>query len=296
MPEMLGFVGRRFRVTRRAEKICDYRGESFSSGGCAGTPCSSTISVATGPATTVAVPGAASTGRRSGCAGSIPAPSPLRWSRQTWKRSTRALARRREPGGRSTAKTSTSIAARPRRRWLRRASARLRSAPVCARDHLRQRRTVHAAWVLGRAVVHRWAQRLGLRSAMPLSPVATPATQPQRLDLQPGELVQIRPRDEIAATLDERGKCRGLWFDVEMAPHCGNTYRVQGRVERFIDETNGRMIELSSDCLILDGVTCSGERSSWRYFCHRAIYPWWREAWLRRVDGDEGRSDPSRAG
>jgi hypothetical protein len=44
------------------------------------------------------------------------------------------------------------------------------------------------------------------------------------------------------------------------------------------------MIEIKSDCLILDGVVCSGDHSLCRWFCPRAIYPYWREAWLRRVD------------
>jgi hypothetical protein len=112
------------------------------------------------------------------------------------------------------------------------------------------------------------------------------------LGLQAGELVQVRSRDEIAATLNDRGKNRGLWFDVEMVPHCGKTYRVHGRVERFIDDRTGRMVELTSDCLVLEGVACSGEHSSWRWFCPRAIQPWWREGWLRRIE-DDPQSPPS---
>jgi hypothetical protein len=104
------------------------------------------------------------------------------------------------------------------------------------------------------------------------------------LGLQPGELVQVRSKSEIARTLDESGKNRGLWFDKEMVPFCGRTHRVQGRVERFINEQTGELVELDSDCLILEGVVCSGDLSDRRWFCPRAIYPWWREAWLRRVE------------
>jgi hypothetical protein len=39
-----------------------------------------------------------------------------------------------------------------------------------------------------------------------------------------------------------------------------------------------------SDCVTLEGVVCSGERSLRRWFCPRAIYPYWRECWLRRVE------------
>ena len=92
-------------------------------------------------------------------------------------------------------------------------------------------------------------------------------------------------REEIAPTIDESGRTRGLGFDWEMIPYCGGRYRVKDRVERIIDERTGQMIEISSDCLILDGVVCSGEHSSGRWFCPRAIYPYWREAWLRRGRG-----------
>ncbi len=50
------------------------------------------------------------------------------------------------------------------------------------------------------------------------------------------------------------------------------------------------MIELSSDCLILEGVVCSGDHSRGRWFCPRQIYPYWREAWLRPVDDEAPRS------
>ena len=69
-----------------------------------------------------------------------------------------------------------------------------------------------------------------------------------------------------------------------MLPYCGGTYRVKRRVERLIDDRTGKMIRIPSDCLILDGVVCSGELSTGRWFCPRQIYPYWREAWLRRVD------------
>jgi hypothetical protein len=111
--------------------------------------------------------------------------------------------------------------------------------------------------------------------------------------LRPGELVQVKTKDEIHATLDERGKNRGLWFDREMLPYCGTTARVRSKVERYIDEGTGRLIELKSDLYILDGVTCSGDLSVERRFCARAIYPWWREAWLRRIDdGGASSADP----
>jgi hypothetical protein len=127
-------------------------------------------------------------------------------------------------------------------------------------------------------------RRFGLLGYLPLPPDGTPRVTGERLGLRPGDLVQVRSREEIAATLNDKGTVRGLWFDWEMIPYCGGTYRVRDRVERFIDDTTGKLIEISSDCVVLDGVVCTGDHSSNRWLCPRAIYPYWREAWLRRVD------------
>jgi hypothetical protein len=104
------------------------------------------------------------------------------------------------------------------------------------------------------------------------------------LDLQPGELVKVRSKDEIMRTINANQKNRGLFFDVEMVPHCDKTYRVLARVERIIDEKTGRMMAVPGSCLILDGVACSGHFSTYRMFCPRSIYPYWREIWLKRAE------------
>jgi len=109
------------------------------------------------------------------------------------------------------------------------------------------------------------------------------------LNLQPGELVTVRSKDDILQTLNAQQRNRGLFFDVEMTPFCENgSYRVLRRVERIIDEKTGRMINIPNACLILDGVTCSGHRSSDRMFCPRSIYPYWREIWLERAVAENG--------
>ena len=108
-------------------------------------------------------------------------------------------------------------------------------------------------------------------------------TPTERLNLQPGELVQVKSRKEIYATLDKSSKNRGLYYDVEMWRFSGGTFRVLRRVDQIVNEKNGRMIKLPNGCVILDGVFCSGERSTHRLFCQRSIFSYWREIWLRRV-------------
>jgi hypothetical protein len=105
-------------------------------------------------------------------------------------------------------------------------------------------------------------------------------TPTQRLNLQPGELVQVRSKEEIQATLDKDQRNRGLLFDAEMLPYCGGIYRVLRRVHHIIDEKTGRMLNMKHPCIILEGVVC---RSDYHRLCPRAIYSYWRENWLRRI-------------
>jgi hypothetical protein len=105
------------------------------------------------------------------------------------------------------------------------------------------------------------------------------------LNLQPGELVEVKSKEEILATLDAGGRNRGLSFDSEMLKYCGQLARVLRRVERIIDERTGKLLSLPRDCIILEGVTCQAD---YHRFCPRRIYPYWREIWLRRVE-DPGR-------
>jgi hypothetical protein len=101
------------------------------------------------------------------------------------------------------------------------------------------------------------------------------------LNLQPGDLVRIKSKREIIATLDKNNRNRGLFFDHEMAAYCGRTARVQGRVNKLIEEANGEMIEIKSDCILLEGVVCVAD---YHLFCTRAIYSYWRELWLEKIE------------
>ena len=110
----------------------------------------------------------------------------------------------------------------------------------------------------------------------------TGATPSAKLDVRPGDFVRVKGRAEIEATLDVTNNNRGLSFDPEMVKHCGRTACVRARVNRLIDERTGEMIEIKSDCIILEGVVCE---SDYHRFCPRGIYPYWREIWLEPIVG-----------
>ena len=279
MPEMLRFVGRRFTVSAVAQKLCDTR-----QGGTGNRLLRDTVYLED-----LRCDGSAHDGCQAGCR--------LLW-RSAWLR--RVSGHDNGDRGGDTARdlaTLTHSATRRAAGVYRCQATELGAASEPfppgdrGRKYLDELRVGNVGFarfvrVLIRAFSRKLGRKLRLYGEMALtSPGKPPPT--RSLGLEPGELVEVKSKGAIAHTLDESGRNRGLAFDWEMLPHCGRTYRVQSRIERFIDENTGTMIELKSDCVILDGVVCSGDWSDGRWFCPRGIYPFWREAWLRRApDGD----------
>jgi hypothetical protein len=283
MPEMLRYSGKRFTVSRRVEKICDT---------VSGGPPRSRRMRDTVLLDDLRCDGSGHAGCQAACR--------LYW-KESWLRRVDPGADS-EPGGddgllelnelvgRGTRETR-NVDGTPTESYHCQATEALRATePVNTYDPRQYVRELtsgnvrfrHFLRVVVRALGALVRRRLRLLDYMPLRGKRGPA--PADLDLQPGDTVEVRSPNEIAPSMDEGGKTRGLSFDWEMIPYCGGRFRVQDRVERIIDERTGQMLEIGSDCLILDGVVCSGEHSRGRWFCPRAIYPYWREAWLRRVE------------
>jgi hypothetical protein len=59
------------------------------------------------------------------------------------------------------------------------------------------------------------------------------------------------------------------------------------------------MLEMKSPCIVLDQVVCQARYSANRMFCPRAMYPYWREIWLEKVEsarpGPTGNNDAGTA-
>jgi len=99
--------------------------------------------------------------------------------------------------------------------------------------------------------------------------------------LNAGDLVRVRSREEIEATLDRWGSLKGCGFLKEMAGYCGTTQRVLKRVERFIDERDYRL-KKAGGIVLLEGLLCSGTATTGR--CDRACFFFWREEWLEKLE------------
>lgn len=133
-----------------------------------------------------------------------------------------------------------------------------------------------------------WFQRLRGGKPYPLDVGTVGEGKPtptEVLNLQPGEWVEVLSQEEILATITKDGFNRGMRYDREMSKYCGERYRVQMRVNKLINEKTGKMMQMKSPCIQLEGVYCRAECTDRRLGCPRASNTYWREIWLRRVDG-----------
>lgn len=115
-----------------------------------------------------------------------------------------------------------------------------------------------------------------------------PTVQSRVLGLRPGELVEVRSKEEILATLDAQGCLDGMPFMPEMLPFCGQRFQVLARAEISCDTIwtgAGRRVK---DAVHLEGVRCDGSAHGG---CQALCLVWWREAWLKRVTPDDDPPD-----
>jgi len=137
------------------------------------------------------------------------------------------------------------------------------------------RKSIHYVWVP--LVTKIKTKVFGRKSVQPVGHARQ--TPSESLGLKPGDWVEVKSLDEIAATLDPSGFNRGLEFSPQMKPFCGGKYRVRGRIERAILEQTGAM-RVMKDTVLLENVICDGHTILGG--CCRAIKHYWREIWLRR--------------
>jgi hypothetical protein len=280
MPEMVALCGRRFSVERRAERVCDT------------VHYSGTRRLA--DAVFLAQDRCDGKGH-----GGCQAECRILW-KEAWLRRADAGAPAAGPFpaedsavllSRATSGTRTQRDGEPR--WRCQAT----ELPACTehvklwdpRGYVRELTSgnvglLHFARVMSRAVVREPMRKMGLIDEVHVRGSAQKGESFPALELRSGERVRVKSREEIARTLNDQGRNKGLWFDEEMLPYCGQEFRVRQRVRYFINDHDGKMVELKNEAITLEGVICSGNHSLRRWFCSREIYPYWRECWLERVE------------
>lgn len=107
------------------------------------------------------------------------------------------------------------------------------------------------------------------------------STPTESLNLQPGELVEIKPMPSIIRTLNEKAYNRGLWFSPDMRLLCGKRRRVERRIDRIIVDGTGEMRRLRNT-VYLEGSMCGCPHVAFGG-CSRGEFVYWREIWLRRI-------------
>jgi hypothetical protein len=286
MPEMLPFLGRRFVVSKRAQKVCD----TIKYTGSRRLP--NTVLLED-----LRCDGASHDGCQAECR--------FYWKEAWLRRPTPGESSEPSPG---PAEEIRALEARlaPNTRRVREVEGAPEKVYRCQATDLLLCTTRHRLWqprqyfreltcgnvglgrflrVLPRVLVWETMRKLGLLPEVHLVGTRTAPGDDEPLDLQPGEWVEVKLREDLRKALSPRGTNRGLWFDWEMERYCGGRYRVRQRITRFIDDRNCRMVVLKTDAVTLESVTCTGNYSARRWFCPRAVYPFWRESWLRRADG-----------
>ena len=97
-----------------------------------------------------------------------------------------------------------------------------------------------------------------------------------------GEWVEVRSQEEILASLGKGAECEGLPFMPEMFQFCGKRFRVSKRAHKTCDPPNGLHGRRMRRAVHLEEVRCDGAAHAG---CQAACLIFWKDAWLKRVDG-----------
>lgn len=270
MPEMVDLCGKRFRVAKRVVKTCSYTGSSTNMRG-----------FRTDDIVTLDCP-RCSGFEHDGC----PKSCTIFW-REAWLRkideatvhcsvdsncSSQLRARLKSMAGLRVYFCQASEllkATRPLSRWERfgKCVSEVR-AGNCTVLQMAQRIGIWLFWRIRRACVGEYA-----RGHNQSTPVAS-------LNLRPGELIEVKPMEEILETLNESGHNRGLHFSPDMGLLCGKQQRVERRLDKIIVDGTGEMRQMHNT-VYLEGSLCGCAHVAFGG-CSRNEFVYWREIWLRR--------------
>jgi len=96
-----------------------------------------------------------------------------------------------------------------------------------------------------------------------------------------GEMVEVRSKEEILATLNADGTLDGLPFMPEMLAYCGQRVPVYKRADKTCDTIEACVSRRMHGAVHLQGLRCSGAHHDG---CQASCLLFWKESWLKRVD------------
>ena len=104
-----------------------------------------------------------------------------------------------------------------------------------------------------------------------------------RRSLRAGDLVEVRSREEVLATLDENGMLERMPFMPEMLRHCGHRFTVAKVAHKTCDTIHYAGARRLGRSVHLANVRCDGSAHAG---CQAGCLIFWKEAWLKRVRPD----------
>ena len=112
------------------------------------------------------------------------------------------------------------------------------------------------------------------------------------MKLRAGDWVEVRSKEEILRSLDGNGRLEGLPFMPQMLEYCGRQFRVYKRAHKTCDtvnQTGGRWL---TNAVHLE-LRCDGKAYGG---CQAACLIFWKEVWLKPVDGGSKSADDAPRG
>jgi hypothetical protein len=100
------------------------------------------------------------------------------------------------------------------------------------------------------------------------------------MPLRAGDWVEIRSKEEILKSLDERGQLDRLPFMPQMFQYCGQRFQVYKRAHKTCDTINGTGGRRLPEAIHLE-LRCDGKAHG---NCQAACLIFWKEAWIKPVD------------
>jgi hypothetical protein len=100
------------------------------------------------------------------------------------------------------------------------------------------------------------------------------------MEIKAGDLVEVRSREEVLATLDEQGCLDGLPFMPEMLPFCGRRFRVQAVAHKTCDTVFNRGGLRVRNALHLEELRCDGSAHGG---CQASCLLFWKTSWVRKI-------------
>jgi hypothetical protein len=119
-------------------------------------------------------------------------------------------------------------------------------------------------------------------SALKLRKRSSGGTLYESQDIQEGDIVRVRPKENIKRELDDAGKYKGCWFIDEQYEYCGKEFKIAKKVNCFFDEAKQKIVKCSN-MFFLEGVLCSGRQRLYSVSCDRNCFFFWHTAWLEKV-------------